>query len=75
MERIVYLERESIIADVRRPSFAHEWIEYPKTAPGQVIERLQGASIAIVNKVPLPAAAGTLRVGVNGVDQALSPSA
>ena len=57
MERIVYLERESIIADVRRPSFAHEWIEHAKTAPGEVIERLQGASIAIVNKVPLPAAA------------------
>lgn len=57
MERIVYLERESIIADVRRPSFAHEWIEYPKTSPGQVIARLQGATIAIVNKVPLPAAA------------------
>ena len=57
MERIVYLERESIIADVRRPSFAHEWIEHAKTAPGEVIGRLQGASIAIVNKVPLPAAA------------------
>jgi glycerate dehydrogenase len=57
MERIVYLERESIIADVRRPSFAHEWVEHAKTAPGEVIERLQGASIAIVNKVPLPAAA------------------
>jgi glycerate dehydrogenase len=57
MERIVYLERESIIADVRRPSFAHEWVEYPKTAPGEVIERLHGATIAIVNKAPLPAAA------------------
>jgi glycerate dehydrogenase len=57
MQRIVYLERESIIADVRRPSFAHEWIEYPKTLPDQVVERLQGATIAIVNKVPLPAAA------------------
>jgi len=57
MERIVYLERESIIADLRRPSFAHEWVEYPKTAPGEVIERLHGATIAIVNKAPLPAAA------------------
>jgi len=57
MERIVYLERESVIAEVRRPSFAHEWIEYPMTAPAQVVERLHGATIAIVNKVPLPAAA------------------
>ncbi len=57
MMRIVYLERESIIADVRRPAFAHDWVEYAKTAPEQVVERLRGASIAIINKAPLPAAA------------------
>ena len=57
MQRIVYLERESIIADVRRPAFAHDWVEYAKTTPGQVLERLAGATIAIVNKVPLPAVA------------------
>jgi glycerate dehydrogenase len=56
-ERIVYLERESIIADVRRPAFAHDWVEYPKTRPDEVVERLQGATIAIVNKAPLPAVA------------------
>ena len=57
MQRIVYLERESVIADVRRPAFAHDWIEYAKTKPEQVVERLQGCTIAIVNKAPLPAAA------------------
>jgi len=57
MQRIVYLERESVIADVRRPAFAHEWTEYPKTAPDELVEHLRGATIAIVNKVPLPAAA------------------
>ncbi len=57
MQRIVCLERESIVAEVRRPAFAHDWVEYAKTAPEQVRERLQGASIAIINKVPLPAAA------------------
>ena len=57
MMRIVYLERESIIADVRRPAFAHDWVEYAKTAPEQVVERLRRASIAIINKAPLPAAA------------------
>jgi glycerate dehydrogenase len=57
MQRIVYLERESVIANVRRPAFAHDWVEYAKTTPAQVVERLQGCSIAIVNKVPLPAAA------------------
>ncbi|PKO88176.1 MAG: glycerate dehydrogenase [Betaproteobacteria bacterium HGW-Betaproteobacteria-12] len=57
MQRIVYLERDSVIAKVRRPVFAHEWIEYPATRPEQVVERLAGASIAIINKLPLPAAA------------------
>ena len=57
MQRIVHLERESVIADVRRPAFAHDWIEYAKTKPEQVVERLQGCTIAIVNKAPLPAAA------------------
>ena len=57
MRRIVYLERESIIADVRRPAFVHDWIEFAKTAPEQVVERLRGATIAIINKAPLPAAA------------------
>ncbi len=57
MRRIVQLEGESLIADVRRPGFAHDWIEYPKTGPAQVVERLLGASIAISNKVPIDAAA------------------
>ncbi len=53
MHRIVCLERESVIADLRRPAFPHEWVEYPATRAGEVEERLQGATIAIVNKVPL----------------------
>jgi len=57
MQRIVYLERDALVADVRRPDFAHTWTEYAKTAPGEVVERLAGASIAIINKCPLPAAA------------------
>ncbi|MGB4912587.1 MAG: D-2-hydroxyacid dehydrogenase [Candidatus Dechloromonas phosphoritropha] len=57
MERIVYLERESMIADVRQPSFVHDWVEYARTKPAQVAERLAGATIAIINKVPLPGVA------------------
>lgn len=57
MQRIVYLESESLIADVRRPAFVHDWVSYPNTAPEQVVERLAEATIAIINKVPLPAAA------------------
>jgi len=55
--RIVQLESESVVADMRRPAFAHEWIDYPATAPAQVIERLAGADIAITNKVVIDAAA------------------
>ena len=53
MHRIVYLERESVIAQVRRPAFPHEWIEYPATRPEDVAERLAGATIAITNKAPI----------------------
>lgn len=52
-ERIVFLDRSTLIADVRRPSFAHEWTEYETTAPNEVVERLKHATIAITNKVPL----------------------
>lgn len=56
MLRIVQLESESLIAEVRRPAFAHEWIEYSATSPAQVAERLAGANIAITNKAPIDAA-------------------
>ncbi|HEX8633241.1 MAG TPA: D-2-hydroxyacid dehydrogenase [Pyrinomonadaceae bacterium] len=51
MERIVFLDRNTLTADVRPPAFAHEWREYAQTRPSEVVERLAGASIAIVNKV------------------------
>lgn len=51
--RIVCLERDSLIAELRRPAFDHDWLEYPSTLPGQVLERLQGCTIAIINKAPL----------------------
>ena len=53
MERIVFLDRSTLIADVTRPAFAHEWTEYAMTAPAEIIERLKGATIAITNKVRL----------------------
>lgn len=56
-ERIVFLDRDSIIADIRRPGFAHEWSEYPASSAAQAVERLAGATIAISNKVPLRAEA------------------
>jgi len=56
MHRIVFLDRDSLIATVRRPAFEHDWQEHPATAPNEVLERLRGATIAITNKVPLRAA-------------------
>ncbi|MEZ5346403.1 MAG: D-2-hydroxyacid dehydrogenase [Pyrinomonadaceae bacterium] len=53
MERIVFLDRSSIEAVIREPSFEHEWIDFPMTQPGEVVERLKDATIAVTNKVPL----------------------
>ena len=55
MHRIVYLERESIVADVRRPAFPHHWLEHPCTQQAEVGERLADATIAIINKLQLDA--------------------
>ena len=51
MERIVFLDRNTLTADVRPPAFAHEWRDYGETRHSEVVERLAGASIAVVNKV------------------------
>ena len=53
MQRIVFLERDTLAPAVvvRRPDFAHDWAEYPKTKPAEIVERAQGATILIVNKL------------------------
>jgi glycerate dehydrogenase len=56
MHEIVFLDRDSLHASVRRPVCEHAWTEYPATAPADVVARLRTASIAITNKVPLRAA-------------------
>jgi glycerate dehydrogenase len=53
MERIVFLERKTIPAEFRKPSFDHQWIEFGESSQDQVIERLRGATIAIGNKLAL----------------------
>jgi glycerate dehydrogenase len=55
MHNIVFLDRDSLIATVRPPAFAHSWRDHGATAPHEVVERLRGASVAITNKVPLRA--------------------
>jgi glycerate dehydrogenase len=56
MNKIVFLDRDSLQATVRRPAAPHEWTEYGASTPDQVVERLREASIAITNKVVLDAA-------------------
>jgi glycerate dehydrogenase len=52
-ERIVFLDRSTLQARVRRPAFEHTWTEHPVTAVSELPQRLAGATIAITNKVPL----------------------
>lgn len=54
MEAIVFLEKDSIRATVRRPAFPHSWTEYDKTAADEIHARLKDATIVITNKVKLP---------------------
>ena len=51
--KIVFLDRETLDANVRKPNFPHEYTEHAQTAPDQIVERLKGATICITNKVPL----------------------
>lgn len=55
MERIVFLERNTFKVEFPRPQFEHAWVDYAETAPDQIVERLQNATIAICNKLPLRA--------------------
>jgi glycerate dehydrogenase len=50
--KVVFLDRDSLKAKVREPKGA-QYVEHAKTAADQVVARLQDATVAIVNKVPL----------------------
>lgn len=56
MHRVVFLDRASLKAKVRTPACASEYVEYDQTAVAEIVPRLEGAGVAIVNKVPLKAA-------------------
>lgn len=53
MQTIVFLDRGTVTVPFRKPSFAHEWLDYAHTAPEETIERLRDATIAVTNKVKL----------------------
>lgn len=53
IHRIVFLDRDSLQARLRRPGFEHEWVDHAATAPEEVAGRLAGATVAVVNKARL----------------------
>jgi glycerate dehydrogenase len=53
---IVFLDRATLAVPLRTPGFPHDYREYAATTAEQAAERLNGATIAIINKVPLRAA-------------------
>jgi len=55
MHDIVFLDRDSLVANIRPPAFAHRWRDHGATHPDEVVERLRGAAIAVTNKVPIRA--------------------
>jgi glycerate dehydrogenase len=55
MHRIVFLDRDSLEADLRRPAFEHEWIDYPSSSGPEILERLRGVTICVTNKAPVRA--------------------
>jgi glycerate dehydrogenase len=54
-QRVVFLDRDSLKATVRRPSCATDYVEFAKTAVEEIVPRLKDATVAIINKVPMRA--------------------
>jgi len=54
--RVVFLDRDSLKARVRKPACATEYVEYGKTSAEEIVPRLKNATVAIINKVPMRAA-------------------
>ena len=57
MTKIVFLDRDTMgpSVEIVRPGFEHEWVEYGKTAPDEVAERISDADLVITNKAPIRA--------------------
>ena len=53
---IVFLERDALDANVRRPKFAHTWSEHHGVAQADLVAALADATIAVVNKIALSGA-------------------
>jgi glycerate dehydrogenase len=56
IQRAVFLDRATLKAKVRKPAGVTDYVEYEKTAVDEIVSRLDGAAVAIINKVPMRAA-------------------
>ena len=45
--RVVFLDRASLSARVRKPACAADYVEYEKTAVDEIVPRLTGATVAV----------------------------
>jgi glycerate dehydrogenase len=52
---VVFLDRASLKAQVRKPAHAERYVEHQITGAAEVVQRLADATVAITNKVPLRA--------------------
>jgi len=52
-QRVVFLDRDSLKAKVRKPNCASQYVEFAKTSVEEIVPRLKDATIAIINKVPM----------------------
>ena len=51
----MFLDRASLKAKMREFAFPAQYVEYQMTAVGDIVARLSGADIAIINKIPMRA--------------------
>src|ERR1043166_8658449 len=65
METIVFLERDTIRASLRPPTFAHRWLDYGATRPEEILESLRADVLARLPRLKLIAVAAT---GTDNVD-------
>jgi glycerate dehydrogenase len=53
--RVVFLDRASLKAKLKRFAFRADYAEHQKTDVSEIVARLNGADIAIINKMPMRA--------------------
>jgi glycerate dehydrogenase len=52
---VVFLDRASLKAKIKQFAFRADYAEHPRTEVSEIVERLNGADVAIINKVPMRA--------------------